>query len=43
MDGKGVGLGLAISSGIVREHDGTISVTSEKGKGATFILKNAPI
>jgi len=39
IDGKGVGLGLSISSGIVREHGGDISVTSKKGKGATFIIK----
>jgi len=38
-DGKGVGLGLSVSYGIIREHGGDISVTSKKGKGATFIIK----
>ncbi|MBU4212122.1 MAG: PAS domain S-box protein [Verrucomicrobia bacterium] len=38
-DGKGVGLGLSISYGIVKEHGGSISVTSEKGKGTTFIVR----
>jgi two-component system NtrC family sensor kinase len=37
--GKGTGLGLAISYGITREHDGTISVKSEVGKGTTFIIR----
>lgn len=37
--GKGVGLGLSISYGIVREHGGTISVSSEKGKGTIFIVR----
>ena len=32
----GVGLGLAIVSKIVDEHGGSISVTSEKGKGSLF-------
>jgi two-component system NtrC family sensor kinase len=36
--GHGVGLGLAISYGIVREHNGEITVESEAGKGATFIV-----
>jgi two-component system, NtrC family, sensor kinase len=34
--GKGVGLGLAISKGIVDRHSGKISVESELGKGTTF-------
>ena len=36
--GHGVGLGLAISFGIVKEHNGEITVESEFGKGATFTV-----
>jgi two-component system NtrC family sensor kinase len=37
--GHGVGLGLAISFGIIKEHNGTISVESEIDKGTTFIVR----
>src|SRR5690625_3726369 len=36
---KGHGLGLAYVHRIIEEHDATIEVESEKGKGSTFILK----
>jgi len=36
--GHGVGLGLAISHGIMERHGGHIEVQSEVGKGTTFIL-----
>jgi signal transduction histidine kinase len=36
--GKGTGLGLAVSYGILQQHDGTLEVKSEVGRGSTFII-----
>jgi two-component system NtrC family sensor kinase len=35
---KGVGLGLAISYGIIQRHHGKIEVQSKEGKGTTFTI-----
>ena len=36
--GKGMGLGLSITYGIIKEHGGTISVVSAPGEGAAFLI-----
>jgi signal transduction histidine kinase len=36
--GKGIGLGLSISYGIIEQHNGNIDVISEPGKGTEFII-----
>jgi two-component system, NtrC family, sensor kinase len=37
-DGKGVGLGLAVSYGIIQSHNGDIDVKSKLGEGTVFVI-----
>lgn len=37
----GMGLGLAVSYGIICRHDGTLEVESEIGKGTSFVIRLA--
>lgn len=39
VDGKGVGLGLSMTYGIIREHNGVVEVDSKPGKGTVFKIK----
>ena len=36
---KGIGLGLAVTHGIIERHGGQIRVESEVKKGTTFIVR----
>jgi signal transduction histidine kinase len=36
---SGTGLGLAVSYGIIQQHDGKIEVKSEVGQGSVFTVK----
>ena len=35
---EGTGLGLSIATRIIEEHGGWLDLTSEEGRGATFII-----
>jgi signal transduction histidine kinase len=37
-EGKGTGLGLSIVYGVVKNHKGHVSVDSQVGEGASFLL-----
>jgi two-component system, NtrC family, sensor kinase len=37
--GEGIGLGLSVAYGIIQDHQGDITVSSEEGKGTTFVIE----
>jgi len=37
--GKGTGLGISISYGIVKDYEGEIEVRTALGQGTTFVLR----
>ena len=37
-EGKGVGLGLAVTYGIIEAHGGDVEVVSKVGEGTTFTI-----
>ncbi len=37
--GQGTGLGLSVSYGIVRDHGGSITVSSQVGRGSLFTVR----
>ncbi|MEX1054541.1 MAG: ATP-binding protein, partial [Rhodothermales bacterium] len=39
---RGTGMGLAVSYGIIQEHEGTIKVESGLGEGSTFVMTFPP-
>ncbi len=40
---KGTGMGLSVSYGIIRQHQGDIAVESKEGRGTKFIIKLPPM
>jgi len=40
--GQGVGLGLSVSYGIIRDHGGVIAVESTPGQGSLFRVRLPP-
>jgi two-component system NtrC family sensor kinase len=38
-EGRGTGLGMSVSLGIIKDHDGTLDVQSEPGRGTTITIK----